>query len=117
MENLSGLKPLGRAILVRPIELEDMKAVKIVIPDSVRNNSAVMEQRAIVIAVGACAWSDEPEPRAAPGDKVIVTRLAGYLCQGPGDGKIYRMVNDRDIFCKITDEAFLQMKRQEVANG
>lgn len=102
--NSSGLEPLGRAVLVRMVELEEMKTKLIAIPDNVRKNSAVMEQRAIVVAIGPEAWSDEKSPRCVTGDKVIVTRMAGYMTKGPADDKLYRMVNDRDIFCKITEE-------------
>ena len=102
--NNSGLQPLGRAVLVRMVELEEMKTTLIKIPDHVRKNSAVMEQRAEVIAIGPECWSDEKSPRAAEGDKVIVTKLAGYTAVGPADGEVYRLVNDRDIFCKIDKE-------------
>lgn len=108
-ENQSGLKPLGRAVLVRMVEIEEMKASLIKIPDNVRQNSAVMEQRAEVVAVGSEAWTDEKEPRCVPGDKVIITKLAGYLARGLDD-RLYRLVNDRDIFCKV-------MKEKEVQNG
>lgn len=105
IENNSGLKPLGRAVLVRMVELDELKTEMIKIPDQVKANSAAMEQRAIVVEVGGEAWSDEKEPRAAAGDKVIVTKLAGYVAKGPKDGQLYRLVNDREIFCKITEEA------------
>ena len=101
-ENTSGLEPLGRAVLVRMIEIEDMKASLIKIPDHVRANSSVMEQRAEVLAIGPECWSDEKSPRAAVGDKVFVTKFAGFITRGPADEKLYRLVNDRDIFCKIT---------------
>jgi len=102
-ENLSGLRPKGRAVLVQMIELEELQASTIHIPDSVRRNSSIMEQRALVIEAGSSAWEDEKEPRAKPGDKVIVTKMAGYVAQGPKDGKLYRLVNDRDIFCQIEE--------------
>jgi co-chaperonin GroES (HSP10) len=85
------------------IELEEMKTQSIIIPESVRRNSSVMEQRAEVVAVGAECWADERTPRAKAGDKVIITKLAGYIAQGPKDGQIYRLVNDRDIFCRIEE--------------
>ena len=103
--NNSGLQPVGRAVLLRMIEIDELKAELVVIPDHVRRNSAVMEQRAEVIEVGAEAWADEKTPRAAAGDKVIVTKLAGYMTKGPADGKLYRLVNDRDVFCRITKES------------
>jgi len=33
-----------------------------------------------------------------------VTKFAGFMAKGPKDGQMYRLVNDRDIFCAITDE-------------
>lgn len=102
MKNQSGLVPLGRAVLVRMIELDEMKTELIAIPDHIRQSSAVMEQRAEVVAVGSEAWSDEKEPRASAGQKVIITRFAGYVAKG-NDGGIYRLVNDRDIFCRIEE--------------
>ena len=113
MTNESGLRPQGRAVLVRMVELDEFKTTTIMIPENVRKNSAVMEQRAEVIETGATAWEDEAlflfgfpvwkRPRAKVGDKVIVTKMAGYVASGPKDGKLYRLVNDRDIFCKIEE--------------
>lgn len=104
LNNKSGLEPLGRAVLVRMVELDEVKTSLIQIPDHVKRKSAVMEQRAEVVAIGPACWEDEKVQRCKPGDKVIVTKMAGYVARGPGDGKLYRMVNDRDIFCKITKE-------------
>lgn len=105
MENLSGLVPLGRAVLVKMVELEDiqMKNSRIQIPEHIRRQSSVMEQRAQVVAIGESAWEDEKAPRAKVGDKVIVTKMAGYVAQGPKDQQLYRLVNDRDIFCRIEE--------------
>lgn len=103
VQNESGLKPLGRAVLVRMIELEEMKTTLIAIPEHVRKNSSVMEQRAIVVEIGPSCWEDEKEQRAQPGDKVLLTKMAGYVARG-ADGQIYRLVNDRDIFAQITEE-------------
>src|SRR3990167_3005965 len=104
MLNKSGLEPLGRAVLVRMIEVELAKNSPIVIPEHVRAQSAAMEQRAEVIAVGSECWRYEAQPRAKPGDRVILTKMAGYVAQGPADKEIYRLVNDRDVFCRITEE-------------
>lgn len=104
MENTSGLKPLGHAVLIEMYEPE-RKASLIDVPDFVKERTDMVEQRAIVIAVGDACWDDEKEPRCKPGDKVIVTKFAGYFAKGPLDGKRYRLVNDRDIFCAITAEA------------
>ena len=103
MENLSGLKPLGVAVLIQTYEPE-RKAGMIVIPEQVQTRLAMVDNRATVIAVGENAWHDEPSPRAAVGDRVLVTGHAGFMAKGPADGKQYRLVNDRDIFCAITHE-------------
>jgi co-chaperonin GroES (HSP10) len=100
MENTSGLRPLGRAVLVE-YHTPERKESLIHIPDSVVDRVNAVEQRAVVIAVGPACWPDEP-PRAKPGDVVLISKMAGYQCRGK-DGKPYRLVNDRDLFCGITD--------------
>jgi co-chaperonin GroES (HSP10) len=98
--NNSGLKPLGRAVLVEPYEPEVKKGM-IVMPDSVKERTTMVETRAIVVDIGPVAWDDEPEPRARIGDKVLISKFAGVLANGTADGKPYRLVNDRDIYCAI----------------
>ena len=103
MENTSGLDPRGVAVLIRTYEPE-RKGATIVLPDSVQGRMSMVDNRAVVVAVGPSAWHDEPAPRAAVGDKVLVTKFAGFMAKGPKDGQMYRLVNDRDIFCAITHE-------------
>lgn len=100
IENSSGLRPLGRAVLVEYFEPERKDSL-IHIPEHVRNKEVMVEQRARVIEVGAACWPDEPA-RAASGDYVMISSMAGYSCRGPQDGKPYRIVNDRDIFAALT---------------
>lgn len=101
--NKSGLSPRGHAVLIEPYEPEFKRSV-IVIPDSVAEGTKMRESRGIVIAIGPSAWDDEKEPRAAVGDKVMISKYVGAFVTGPADGAAYRMINDRDIFCVITDE-------------
>jgi co-chaperonin GroES (HSP10) len=75
-----------------------------VLPDSVQGRMSMVDNRAVVVAVGPSAWHDEPAPRAQVGDRVLVTKFAGFMAKGPKDGQMYRLVNDRDIFCAITYE-------------
>jgi len=103
--NPSGLEPLGHAVLVEPYEPEFKKSI-IQIPLTVRMRTQLAETRAIIIAIGPEAWADEGRPRAAVGDKVMITRFAGAMLTGPNDEKIYRMVNDRDIYARISSEAW-----------
>lgn len=103
VKNVSGLVPLGRAVLVEPYEPE-LKTSRIELPPSVKERLQTVDNRVTVIAVGAAAWEDEKAPRAKPGDKVMVTKFSGVMIQGTADGKTYRLINDRDIFCAIEVE-------------
>mgnify|MGYP003342615423 CR=1 FL=1 len=102
MKNESGLAPLGRAVLIEHYEPEK-KGSLIELPDMVKDRTLMVEQRAVVIECGPGCWPDEP-PRAKVGDRVLISKMAGYLAIGPADGKRYRFVNDRDIFAAITVE-------------
>lgn len=95
-------------MLIKPYEPE-RKGAQIVIPEGIQGRMSMADNRALVVEVGPNAWHDEPSARARAGDKVLVTKFAGFTAKGPKDGETYRLVNDRDIFCAITDEA-------EVAN-
>lgn len=101
--NKSGIVPLGRAVLVKPYEPETGSSL-IELPDFVKQQSQIIEQRAVVIELGIHAWHDEPAPRALVGDKVLVSKFAGHMVKGTADGEQYRLVNDRDIFAKIEVE-------------
>jgi co-chaperonin GroES (HSP10) len=98
--NPSGIVPLGHAVLVKPYEPE-VKSGMIQIPDHIRGAMQAVDQRCTVIAVGPDAWSDESMPRAKPGDKVLITKFAGYVTSQTADGESYRLVNDNDIFGRI----------------
>ncbi len=104
MINNSGLVPAGRAVLVETYTPEMKKSI-IVMPDSVSDNAQMLETRAIVVDVGPHAWHDEPSPRAKVGDKVFISKFAGFLAKGTKDGKPYRFINDRDIFARIVEES------------
>ena len=105
--NNSGLEPLGRAILVEPFEPERVKSA-LVLPDSVLRSERAMDVKVRVIVVGPWCWkseradgADEPA-RCAPGDVIFVARMSGFIAIGPRDGKMYRLVNDRDVFTRVT---------------
>ena len=117
MKNQSGLDPRGVAVLIKTYEPE-RKGAQIVIPDGVQGRLAMVDNRAVVVAIGPAAWKDEgywepflwffrrwvQKPRASVGEKVLVTKFAGFMAKGPKDGEQYRLINDRDLFCAITDE-------------
>lgn len=106
MVNKSGLHPKGVAILLVPYEPEvKIWSDTLIIPDTVRESLQVLENRQVVVEVGPAAWDDEDVPRAVPGDVVMITKHAGFVATG-ADGKLYRMVNAREVFCEIDVEAF-----------
>ena len=100
--NESGWRPAGRAVLVLPDEV-GKKDSRIVMPATVTDRTKMMQDRATVIAVGPEAWKEESEARAKPGDKVILAAFSGYLLEGD-DKKLYRFVNERDIFAVCNEE-------------
>jgi co-chaperonin GroES (HSP10) len=104
--NRSGLHPQGVAVLTEPYEPEvKIWSDTLIIPDQVRESLQVLENRVVVVEVGPFAWNDELAPRAQPGDVVMITKHSGFVATG-ADGRMYRMVNARDIFCKIDVKAF-----------
>lgn len=98
VENTSGIIPLGRAVLLKPVE-EQLSSV-IAIPDSVTDRQVMLDTKMMVIAVGPEAWREEREPRALPGDVVLVSKYSGHVAKGD-DGKSYRLVNAVDVFAGI----------------
>lgn len=94
----SGLIPLGHAVLVEPYDPETANSV-IALTEGAERGMKSLENRARIVAIGADAWMEEREPRAAVGDLVLLANFSGVLVKGPKDGKLYRMVNDRDIYC------------------
>jgi len=103
--NTSGLRPLGRAVLVKPYEPEKKKSL-IAIPDAVQERMTMVDDRVVVIECGPACWPDEPA-RAKPGDKVLIAKYSGHMSKGTADGLQYRVVNDRDIFLQIVEEGVL----------
>lgn len=100
--NETGIKPLGRAVLLRPAQ-EKLSSI-IEIPEEVANRNMAIDFQAIVVDVGPECWRNESIPRAKPGDKVLVARYAGHIAKSPIDGKFYRLVNDADIFAGMAGE-------------
>jgi co-chaperonin GroES (HSP10) len=116
--NQSGLRPVGHAVLLEPYEpdFDAARRIGIVIPDNLRERSIMVEMRARVLELGDQAYRKDGQtwisrlftphrPRCRPGDKVLVQVYSGALVQGTMDGKVYRLVNDEDIFVQIAEEA------------
>jgi co-chaperonin GroES (HSP10) len=116
--NPSGLRPAGHAILLEPYEPDFDAARKsgLIIPDNLRNNSIMVEMRAIVVAMGAECYRKDNQtwigrmltpwrPRCRVGDKIMVQKYSGAIVVGTLDGKQYRAINDEDVFLVIESEA------------
>jgi co-chaperonin GroES (HSP10) len=103
IENSSGLRPRGHAVLVRPSEDIQKKDSVIAIPTHVKERHLLLEDKVVVVEVGPMAWYDEKEPRAVPGDTVLISQFAGHMAIGPKDGLQYRIVNARDIFAVVEE--------------
>lgn len=103
MRNESGLSPLGHAVLVVHDDPKKREGL-IQVLATTTDREAMVETRATVVEVGPECWLSERSPRAAPGDRVLISRLAGYMAVGPADGRKYRFVNDQDVFARITGE-------------
>lgn len=100
----SGLRPLGVAVLCEPYDPEAATR-SIIIPESAKQGMKSLETKARIVAIGDLAWKDEPFPRAKVGDLVLLANYSGILVTGPKDGVIYRMVNDRDIYCEFEESS------------
>lgn len=95
-------KPLGRRILLKPLEVEEKTSGGIFLPDSVTDKESAMVQDADIIAMGDLAFMYEcggkmveypDKPKA--GDRVRIIKYVGDVFVA--DGEKYRIVNDDDV--------------------
>jgi chaperonin GroES len=104
MMNSSGIEPLGSRVLIKPLVVEQVTKVGIILaaPTELRKEQRAQD-RGEVIAVASGAWADQPgDAWCKPGDNVVFARYAGNVWQGE-DGIYYRLVNDLDIVAKLSD--------------
>lgn len=95
-ENNSGLHPLGRAVLLWPLET-GLKTTKIQLPDSVKQRQLTLDTIGWVVEMGSDCDQDAGGIRCRVGDPVIVAALAGSMREGK-DGVLYRFVRHMDIY-------------------
>lgn len=101
VKNTSGIRPKGHAVLGLPYEKPKGDS-RIVIPETVKERSQMLQDRIRIVAIGGACWNDEPEPRAAVGDLVLIPYLSGRSARGK-DGVLYRIVNDRDVIAEVDE--------------
>lgn len=94
--NKSGLHPLGRAVLLWPIQT-GFKTDKILLPEHIAKQQLAFDTVAWVVEMGPDCDQDSGGIRCHVGDKIIVARMSGSIWKGR-DGVFYRAVNHRDIY-------------------
>lgn len=99
--NTSGYEPRGFAVLVRVPESDGLKqanSLGLVIPEEAKRRDYLATQCVQVVAIGRTAWREEPVPRAAIGEWVLIESNAGKQLTPGADGINYRMINDIHVF-------------------
>lgn len=115
ISNESGLEPAGHAVLCVPF-LPELTDSILATPEHVLALELMREMRATVIELGEEAYKDRT-PRCKPGDNVLISKFAGVICKGPLDGKIYRLCNDEDVFCRLRGDLSKMMLKDPVAQS
>lgn len=121
--NESGLEPTGQAVLCVPY-LPELTNSILATPDHVLALELMREMRATVIELGedcykhygANGWIQMP-PRCKAGDNVLISKFAGVIVRGPLDGKIYRLCNAEDVFCRLRGDLAKMIIRDPVAQS
>lgn len=113
--NESGLEPTGRAILCVPY-MPELTNSLLVTPDQVMALELMREMRGTVIELGEDAYKGA-SPRCKAGDNVLISKFSGVIVKGPLDGKIYRICNDEDVFCRLRGDLSKMMIRDPVTQS
>lgn len=122
--NKSGIMPAGNRVVVMPDEIEETSEGGIIIAPSIKDRHQHAQSIGTLIAVGPDAWRHttktverlidgqwKPVERiitgyqgafAEVGDRVSFAQYTGLQVEGE-DGKIYRIINDEDITCCVTE--------------
>jgi chaperonin GroES len=101
---MSNWKPCGNKILVQMDKIEEKSAGGIIMPSRKVEREEMSQMVGTLVAVGNCAWGDQPHPWAKPGDRVKFAKYAGFLHDDDGDGHSYRVMHDLDIVMVLPKE-------------
>lgn len=113
--NESGLEPTGRAVLCVPY-LPELTNSVIETPEHVMALELMREMRGTVIELGEDAYKGV-SARCKPGDNVLISKFCGVIVKGPLDGKMYRLCNDEDVFCRLRGDLSKMMIKDPVAQS
>ena len=108
------VKPLGDRILVRPIEVEEVTASGLVLPDTAKEKP----QRGRVLAVGPGARNDKGEivpMEVAEGDEIIFSKYGGTEIKlGTDDVLVLR---ETDVLAKVVGGGSKGSKKKKEMAG
>ena len=103
VENNSGIKQLCEyKCLVLPDPVADKTEGGLWKPDAVRDKEKYQTCKATFILASENAFRDWGGYRPEPGDRIYVAVASGMLHDGL-DGKIYRIVNDKDVVGQLDE--------------
>lgn len=129
--NPSGIYPYFERILVKPDEIEETTDGGIIIPDQIKERHGQAQATGTLIAIGPDAFVDSrtaiyqvgqdgrrclieertegPATETTPriGDRVVFAKYGGLPVTG-ADGIEYRLLNDRDLTARATEEVTYQ---------
>jgi len=96
---MSKFKPVEFKVLIKPEPVDEVTKGGLIIPETSRERAQIKQDVGTVIAVGGNAFEDWKDPIPKVGDKVLMSRHAGYYYFDRTDDRNeeYRVVNDKDI--------------------
>jgi len=125
MTNKSGITPSGNRIVIQPDEVEQVTDGGIIIPATEAEKRQGAQSIGTLIAVGPDAWTHTTEfvyrieagqkklfevrtkgyseDFAKVGERVAFAKFGGLPVIG-ADGEQYRIMNDEDLTCRVSDE-------------
>lgn len=98
---MAKLRILGDRVMVKPVEEEETKEGKIVIPDTAKERP----QEGIVVAVGEGRKNEDGElekPDVKEGDRVIYAKYAGHEVKI--DDEDYIILDSDQVYAKIVPD-------------
>lgn len=104
MKNVSGIKPTGHYVLIKPDQVEEKTSGGIILAPSTVENEQRDTTKGTLVAVGPTGWSElgYGHPWAEPGDHVSYGRHAGRFMKG-SDGVEYVLMNCEDILAVLNE--------------
>ncbi len=100
MENVTGLTPTGKRVLVEMFNVEEKTAGGILITTTTQEKEAMAQTLGVLIAVGKGAEGHNALDGIAPGDMVLFARYSGIPLEF--DKIMYRLMNVDDVCGKTT---------------